>query len=305
MAAAIGAEFVPAAQGGAVERVLAGTAHWTDSRPLLLEGGVPLLEGAVANLVNRAGPVVLLAADETQYDIHHPLPYYTSLERLVHRLSHRFVDGAVAVSEHVAADLRRLIDGPVRVAHPFILQERFERLGAISPALDDRRLLAVGEHRPAMAYDRLVSAVERAETDVTLDLVGKGTENAPGGDAVRRHGFVSEEAFVDRFAAASGFAFVGLAGAFPVTTLEAMRAGVPPIVSDRIGTAPLVADVEPRLVTEPDPDCIAATLDWYFDPDTDRFALSEAARERSEAFSEERLLPVFEDAFASVLEALR
>ncbi|MBT1654987.1 glycosyltransferase, partial [Klebsiella pneumoniae] len=52
--------------------------------------------------------------------------------------------------------------------------------------------------------------------------------------------------------------------AFPVSTLEAMSAGVPTIVSTTTGTKEVVKVIEPRLVVDSEPMAAIKAVDWYF-----------------------------------------
>lgn len=270
MADTIGARLVPAEQGGLRAR-LVSAATSSYNAPIILEGGVPLVEGAFLKALRRTNsPVILLAADETQRNITNPLPYYSRAERLAHRLAHRFIDGVIAVSKDVAADTREIIDVPTEVANPFILDERYRELGRLEPDLTGTDVLCVGAYRPGNNQEELIDAAAEAETDVTVHLVGKGTKDATAAPNVRRHGFVDEETLLSLFEQSSVFAFPARAGAFPVATLEAMRAGLPVIASDRVGTQSLVSKIHPRFVTQSWGPSVAASLDWYFDQPIDQ-----------------------------------
>lgn len=303
MADAINADFVPATQGGVIDRVTSAAAS-TYQQPILLEGGVPLIEGAAVKLLRRTNaPVILLAADETQHNIHDPLPYYSRAERLAHRVAHHFIDGAIAVSERTAEYTAALVDGPVETAHPFILPDRYDRLRDLTPALDSQRVLCVGEYRPGNNQDALVEAAQQADTGIHVDLVGKGTADAPAADCVTRHGFVDDGTLIDLYGQTALFAFPARAGAYPVTTLEALAAGIPTWVSDRVGTQTLASELHPRFVGQPWGAALPRDLDWYFSqPVTDREAWSRQARELGAEYQPDPQLSRFEQAYYRVVK---
>lgn len=69
MATAIDAEYVECSKGGALDRLRAGVSHRFEGRPILIEGGVPLLETGFMGIFGDSGPVIELAADATLIDL--------------------------------------------------------------------------------------------------------------------------------------------------------------------------------------------------------------------------------------------
>lgn len=68
MARAIEAEYVECSKGGVLDRLQAGVSHRFEGRPILIEGGVPLLETGFVGILGDSGPVIELAADTTLID---------------------------------------------------------------------------------------------------------------------------------------------------------------------------------------------------------------------------------------------
>jgi glycosyltransferase involved in cell wall biosynthesis len=301
----LGAEFVQCRTGGPLGRVLAGARHDFADRPVLLEGGVPLLEGAVTKLLGESGPVLALGADSTYRDLFEPMAGRSRASRAAHWAAQPLVDATLAVSDRVAAVAERVTRGPVRVAHPFVTAERFERLRAVDPDLAGDRVLCVGKYRPKNGQDVLVDALDRADADLTVDFVGPDTEDIPAAPGVRRHGFVSEDDLVGLFDGAAMLAFPASVGAFPVVTLEGLAAGLPVLTSPRVGTATLVRGVHDRLAVDADPARVASALEWYDGLSADRRrALGARAAGYGAGFGEADRLPGFGRAFAALLEDL-
>jgi glycosyltransferase involved in cell wall biosynthesis len=305
MAAAVGAEMVQCETGGVVDRVRAGRSHDFGDRPVLLEGGVPLAEGAVLQALGTSGPVVALGADSTYHDIVDPMPGRTRSGRWAHRFAQRFVDGTIAVSERIATVAGQLTGAPVRVVHPFVESDRFERLGELDPAIDGSRVLCVGKYREKNGQDLLVEALDQVAADITVDFVGPDTAAIPESTQVTTHGFVSEQRLYELFEASSLLAFPAPVGAFPVATLEGLRAGLPVVSTPGVGTATLLRGVDGRLLADPDPTDLARAIDWYFSrPNEQRRRLADRAARYGSGFDEASGIEAFVFEFTRLLADL-
>ncbi len=304
MGEAIGAEFVQCRTGGVADRVRGARSRDFGDRTVVLEGGVPLLEGVVAKLAGRAGRLVALGADATYHDAVDPLPFRDRKSRLAHRAALRFVDGTIAVSDRIAAIAERY-GGPARVAHPFVHAERYDALGEVEPDLAGTEVLCLGKYRPKNGQDLLVDALDRVDADATVHFVGADTKAIPEGDGYVAHGFVDEAELLERFRSSALLVFPARAGAFPVATLEGLRAGLPVVTTSVVGTATTVRPVSARLVAEPDAASLAAAIDWYFSLDEDRrAALSARARRAGSQFDEETGLDSFVHQYETLVEQL-
>jgi glycosyltransferase involved in cell wall biosynthesis len=305
MVDAIDAEYVQCRTGGVVGRVAGALSHDIGERPVILEGGVPLLEGAVARLARRARSVIALGADSTYHDLVEPLPYRTRAERVAHRVSLRFVDGTIAVSDDIAAIARRITGGPARVAHPFIHEERFEKLGTLEPDYGSTEVLCLGKLRPKNGQRLLLDALDRVDADVTVHFVGPDTDELGAGDRYVGHGFVDEDELLERFAGSALMVFPARSGAFPVATLEAMRAGLPVVLTSVCGTAAVYRGVSGRLVADPDPASVTTAMNWYFSlPVERRRELGERSRRVGSQFDEATGLDTFVTQFERLMEDL-
>lgn len=301
MAAHIGAEMVQCETGHPLDRIRSGQNHNFGNRPVILEGGVPLAEGAVLKAFGTSGPVIALGADSTYHDIVDPMPGRGRTSRFTHRFAQRFVDGTLAVSERIATIADQLTDEPVRVTHPFVESERYSQLRAVDPSLDGFRILCVGKYREKNGQDVLANALPKVESDVTVDFVGPDTTKITETEQIETHGFVSEERLIELFESASLMVFPAPVGAFPVATLEGLCAGLPVITTPGVGTATLVRGVNGRLVADPTPTDVARAINWYFSlPHEQRTELGRRAAHYGSGFDEEPGL----DAFAFQLRNL-
>lgn len=300
----LNAYMIEASHGSVFDRLK--SAFWSHySTPVILEGGVPLVEGAFTNLLGRAeGPVILLAADETQQNIFDPLPYYSKQERLAHKWAHSHIDGAVAINDQIGEWCENLIDGPVEVATTFVLDERRKRLSKLNVNLDGNRVLIVGEYREGNGQDLLLDVARGLQyTDVEYHFVGSGTRRIGDGMSnVIGHGYVTEDELIGQFAHADLFTFTPIANANPVAIKEAMAAGVPVLATGTTGAVDKLGDIDSRFIRERTAADVAEGIEWYFDlPVSRRNHYGNQVQEMSKAYTEEKGVKQFKEAYSKVV----
>lgn len=302
MAKFVGAEFIECHTGGFRSRLQGACSHSFGERPVLLEGGVPLVEGVVTKFLNETGPIIALGADSTYDDLVNPLPERTTRSRLAHRVSLPFVDGTLAVSERIATLAQRYSGNPVRITHPFVQSSRYERLRELDTSLESNRILCVGKYRPKNGQDILLDAVAKVDVDVRVDFAGPDTEQITEQENVHSYGFISEERLYELFQSAALIVFPAPVGAFPVITLEGLCAGLPVVVTARIGTATLIRGIDGRLVADPSAEDLARAIRWYFKLSQEtRKKLAQRADQLGVGFRESEGLDAFGFEFARLL----
>jgi len=228
---------------------------------------------------------------------------------LVRAVGRRGIDGVIAVSEFAEEFTRPVVgpDTPIEIAHPFVQQEAYDALGEVEPDLDSNVAVTVARPWEYKGVDMLVEAWPRVREqfpDAQLHVVGKGHPDDYGTTpGVRVRGYVEDLA--DAFAPASLFVQPSRMDTFPVSTLEAMRAGLPPLVTRTAGTRSEAREIDPLFVAEPNPEALARGVREYFVRDRDeRRRLSTAARERGSRFDPESRKAAFREAFRDVLKEL-
>jgi glycosyltransferase involved in cell wall biosynthesis len=93
--------------------------------------------------------------------------------------------------------------------------------------------------------------------------------------------------------------------AFPTATLEAMTAGLVPIISEWTGTRQIVREVDPQLIVPLDPAEIAARIEWYFGLDPERRReLSRGCREAVAGYTQEAAIDHYQATFATICRDL-
>lgn len=298
MAHRIGAEFVECAKGGVINRIRAARSGSFCGRPVLIEGGVPLVEAGFLGLFRRAGPIIELAADATLIDLAEPLPGRPRHERLAHRFGETMVDATLAVSDAIAA-LARRYDRPVSVVHPFVMEEKYDRLVDLSPGGDGETLLCIGKRVAKNGQDTLIRAMEFVDGPYTVHFVGSDTDSIPNGDRVRGHGFVELDRLVALLDRAELMVFPARVGAFPVAVLESLVAATPVVTSPYVGNACLVRALDPGFVADPNPEAVASAINWSMEQDLDEHG--RRAREMGRGFTEDRQLEEFEKRFNQII----
>jgi glycosyltransferase involved in cell wall biosynthesis len=249
-------------------------------------------------LLGYTGPIIELAADATLIDLKTPLSGRPRHERLAHRFGETQVDATLAVSDTLAA-YARTYDRPVRVVHPFVLDDTFDRLIDFEPGGDGETILCVGKYVEKNGQDVLVDAMASIDTSVNVHFVGPGTDAIKDADRVHAHGFVELDRLVDLFNRADLMVFPARVGAYPVAVLEAMVAATPVLTTPYVGNADLVRSVDPGLVVEPNPEAIGSAIDRAMG--NDLTTAGEQARSLGRGFTANRHLPQFVNRFNEIV----
>lgn len=216
----------------------------------LLEGGMPMFPMYLRKkLFRKNGFVVGLLADETFINLVERQPHYSTAETLIHRISAKVLDAAIAVSPFVKEYAEKIIDVPIEVVRPAIPKDSYEKLGKVKPNLESNVIVSVGQPRFSIGMDVLVEQFRIAKKqipDLELWIVGKGhPKEYERVEGVKVLGYVEDLSEV--FEEASLFVHAGRCSAYPVATLEAMRAGLPVVVSTMTGTKEIVERVEEQV----------------------------------------------------------
>ena len=172
-------------------------------------------------------------------------------------------------------------------------------LAPVEPDLASHRMvfLGGGPNEFRMRYKGLDLMVEAfgiaaaSDPDLCFDIVGEWDDSViesvlsgvqeSAKARIRFLGAIGDSVALGRvFGDCSLYIHCSRGDAFPGASVEAMMAGLVPLVSDWTGTKQLVEQVDPRLVVSLDANEVASRIGWYFslDPE-DRGALSVRSRE--------------------------
>ena len=168
----------------------------------------------------------------------------------------KYVDGFICIGKMEEELIKKLIpDAKTMVTYPFPmpgLKRKFLKQSNIAPDLDAHKILMIGK---GDAYykgvDVLFSAfkiVKQKFPDSELNIVGKmkGLKLYEDDREIKVLGFVKD--IISIMKSSSLYVHLGRGDAFPVSSMEAMLAGLPTIVSNETGTKEIVKKVSKKLI---------------------------------------------------------
>ena len=194
--------------------------------------------------------------------------------------------------------------------------ERSQALTALQPALDGKVILFIssGPGPFRMHYkglDLMIDAFAIAasrDPDLEFNILGdwdrEVVERCLSGIPEDVRGRIHFRGRVDDIEnwmeKASLYLHCSRGDAFPTATVEAMTAGLVPIVSEWTGTRQIVGEVDARLIAPTDPSSIAERIEWYFDLDeSERRRLAVECRRLAQAYTEEKARSHYKKTFTA------
>jgi len=283
----------------------------------LVEGSRPLY-AAVTKRVTSDAKLVYLCADHGLYELGRTdFEGDSALKSLIGRfgtpairtVGSHCIDGVVAVSEFAADFTRPVVgdDTPIEIAHPYIQPDAYDALGAVNPDLSSKTAVTVGRAARYKGVDLLVKAwpaVREAHPGAELHVVGGGhPDSYADTEGVELKGYVEELA--DALEPAGLFVQPSRMDTFPVSTLEAMRAGLPPLVTTGAGTRSVAREVDTSLVVDPTPEALARGVSRHFGRSRSaKRRLAARARRLGATFDAETRREAFRTAFRDVLRTI-
>lgn len=279
----------------------------------LTEGGAPLAPVAIKKLFHRNNIHINIIADET-FMMMRQTPKemkhnYRGYVNLAHNFASKYIDGAIAVSEIAKSNAEEFVDIPIRIVHPYIEDELYERLSGIRPNVEGHNILSVGHGTyPRKGMDILIDAFELVRDhyeDAQLYIIGKDHPQAWNDiDGVHIEGYVED--LVHYFIKSSLFVQASrVVDTFPVATLESLRAGLPTIVTELVGTKEVIQELDTNFIRKVDAEDISEAILYYFDQsDSKKRALSSRSKEISKKFNREEMCGLFRREFDLLLGEL-
>jgi glycosyltransferase involved in cell wall biosynthesis len=231
---------------------------------------------------------------------------------LLRRLARRYVDGAIAMSTFAADFIRSILESEtlIRVSHPYIQPDMYDRLARVEPDLSPNNAVFVGGRlNGCKGIDLLTEAWESVREqfpDAELTVVGPGhREHHDPSPGIEFTGFVAPEDLPGIFESKSLYVHPARVDTFPISVVEAMHAGLPAVVTRTTGTRSVVENVDRSMITDADPDAIARRIVEYFSLDiSERRDLSRRARQETTSFDATSKKCEFEEAFDSVMNEI-
>lgn len=220
----------------------------------------------------------------------------------------KYIDGAIAVSQLVKEEAEKIMDAPIKVAHPPIKDENFTRLAEINSDLSGFNIISIGGATWRKGMDILVKGFKKIREKIPksrLYLLGEGHPRKWNKiKGVNVPGWVDD--LTPYLEKADLYVHAARADPFPVSTLEALRAGLPIMVSERTGTKEVAEKLDDMFVRRVDSNDIADGISNYFSlEENEKRKLSSRARELSQNFSEKKCKEVFKRQFNSLLQEIK
>jgi len=268
-----------------------------------LEGGACLTVGVIRKILTGA-KLILRNGDPLFYILPHLHPY----KRKILEFMIRYIDGALSDSKLSREQACRYTRVPNEIAYPYAEVERFL---PIRPDLHSFNVFYLGVLNEFKGVDLLVDAfklVREKFTESTLYLCGRflGSKelkikiaNVEGVHVLGFHP-TPEKIMVK----CSVYINAARIEPFGINVVEAMCAGLIPIVSENVGAKEMVHKLDSSLVVDLDSAKIAKKVIEIFEmPHHKKLKLSERAKEIGSRFTKERALKDFEYKFWKVVRA--
>lgn len=271
------------------------------------------------HLLNAKQITVVLLDNETLYFLRE------------HRYSERTTQGlgrllagydALVCVGQMESELARQVLGakcpPIYTVFNGVSRERGEKLAKVKPNLETHHIVCIANGTAGWrvwykGMDLLLDTchlILGKDATASLSIVGKWeaetvsrllTVSGLANNA--RVEFVGASREIERFLQeASLYVHCGRGDAFGISVLEAMAAGIVPIVSEWTGSREVVSQVSEELIAPLDEKVIAERIEWYFAlPKERRQTLSDRCREVASKYTEELATEHFAATFNTML----
>lgn len=256
--------------------------------------------------------IIALLGDEMLYFLAKGL-YNSRASKWITRLA-RSYDALLCIGDMQAQIARCIVAKPVFKVVNGVPEERTADLSSCAPDLGGRGVVLVangpdGWRTEYKGLDLAIHAVrlcQRKCPDVSLTVVGEWDEKISsgwGGAGIRFIG--STKSLTNFFEEAAIYLQCGRGDAFPVSVLEAMAAGLIPIVSEWTGAKEAVQRIDPTLICPLDVEQISARVLAILALSPDRKqSLSDRARAVAREYSQASAIDSFKRAFNDCVAAI-
>lgn len=225
-------------------------------------------------------------------------PWY---ERIVLKLLSRYIDGVIAISDMLVDDVKKNTDLPVKKVNTALRDDSFLN---VDPDIESKNLLSIGTDYPRKGNDILL--------DIHRSLKSDGWDGRTfvlGDKSIVPQHLIETEShsliytgWVDDiseyFSRACFYIHPSRYDAAACSVLEAMAAGLIPLVSENTGNKELVRQVDRGLVLENDCDDYCRKLEELMDYDIQELEeISEKCKEEASNYTFEKIEDDFKEKF--------
>jgi glycosyltransferase involved in cell wall biosynthesis len=259
---------------------------------ILCEGKIPLRTAFIYKILNPGTEILLLVADQTLYECSEK-----GKIDFEERITHRFVDGAIANSEFMKEYAEEYLDVQIKVVNPFI-PDLQELLKVDKPYEQTREICFVGYNYPNKNVSSLVEAVR--DTEYKLHIVGEGHPEIEQ-ENVKVHGYVED--LTEIYSKCDLYVQPSDGDAFGIAPIEAMAYGMPAIVTETTGAKRFFDSLPDFLVSGYDSESLKESIEKFYNMDfSERENLAKKSQKTASQFTEERSLKNFRQKLGDLIE---
>lgn len=266
--------------------------------------------------------LVMLVADESPYFL--VTKYYSRFSWLVNHWGYNRYDGFVCIGQMEAELVRAVVTKTnkrtfIRSTVNGIASSAVFKLSKVSYNPDSKRIVFIG-NGPARwreyykGVDLLIKSVAELIDkgfNIVLEIAGEWDSDLldrcnVSSIAKKRISFVGYIKDIDQFFEdASLYVHVGRGDAWPISIMEAMAAGIVPVVSEWTGAKQCVAEVSTELIVSVNVADITQRIRWFFELSReDRVSLSKKCREVAGMYPEGEAIESFKTTCESLIVAM-
>lgn len=228
-------------------------------------------------------------------------------QRLLHKWISRYIDGVIAVSDMVKGYVQKNTSLPVKVVNTFLKDNSYLK---IQPNLSSHNIVSIGTDYPGKGNDILIridKQLRENSFEGHVFVLGE-KKNIPqfikkyAEPQSRFHfvGYVDPKSYL---ASSCFYVHPARFDAAPASVLEAMAAGLIPLVSETTGIKDLVENVSPKLVVKNDPRSFYLKISDLMSKEKHELKrLSEKAKEIASAYTFDKIEKDFKEALMGLLE---
>lgn len=197
------------------------------------------------------------------------------------------VDGAIAVSDFIKQFANKFIDEPIEVVNPPITKYKYKKLAELEYEPNNDALW-VGRPIRTKGIDLFYEAIPEVTEIDSLRLLGEPTEYSKdfSHSKITQVGYKEKDDFIAEFKKAGLYIHPSRSDSFGVASIEAMRAGIPCLVSSQTGSKKYVQEVDSNLVFEPNVSSMVESIRYFLKLENEvKKEYSRQFREISKRFS--------------------
>lgn len=267
----------------------------------LTEDGYSLVLVYFGTIFNNKSKIIHFAASPLFFRLEN-MPF---LAKFTFKKVFTKVSAIIAVSEYVKNLAKNYINLPIKVVSPFIEPDK----SSPSTNLSKSNILYLGKISHQKGIDLIVDSFNDVKTkhpDAKLFFCGPLIDEDL---SYKIKGFTWSGGWTNDinkyFSQCSILIHVPVFDAYAVSVLQAMSAGLIPIVSDTAGSSFIVCQINPHLVIKRDKYSLIRALEYVLNlSHKEKQILSNRAINLSKKFSKEKQIRKFKNAFNEILKEI-